>query len=257
MASAFQPLLGMFEITLRNAMHESLSRRCSNDTSLSFPWYDRAQPKSITLKGKSKDKIEEQLYLYSGTNKKVPRSPVPSPDVVIANLSFGFWSNLAESLNDPVGSATFTDVFRFHPASKRQYWSRSASREAVVRRLKRIQDLRNRVAHHEPVWKLYWLRKSGTNWSHSLLGIRELHQQVLETLGWIAPDVVSCYTSSFGYKWVDRLCTSKAVRTFCGSPCQSGELMPFPDSPPGLAAAIALKSSSGPRESATAAPDAQ
>jgi hypothetical protein len=60
-SASLHPLLGLVEVVLRNAIHESLSLQCSAKASNSFPWYDRAEKRSIVLRGKSLAKIEDLL----------------------------------------------------------------------------------------------------------------------------------------------------------------------------------------------------
>ena len=47
----------------------------------------------------------------------------------------------------------------------------------MFQRLSKIQELRNRVFHHEPVWHLPELERR--------------HQEILETIGWISPAMLA------------------------------------------------------------------
>ena len=154
LSASFHPFVGFAEVVLRNAIHQTLSEQCSGDSSLSYAWYDRAAHGALPLRGKSLERVEEQLCEGRPAVRKVVQ---PSPDAMIASLSFGFWPNVMEGLSHRYAPHTFTKVFTYHPNSKPQHWSKDANKTLVVLRLKRLQDLRNRISHFEPIWKLHWL----------------------------------------------------------------------------------------------------
>ena len=60
-------------------------------------------------------------------------------------LTFDFWSNLFRGEYDALWDTnTLRDCFPHYPAK--------ADRSFIQRRAKRLNHLRNRIAHHEPVW---------------------------------------------------------------------------------------------------------
>lgn len=224
-SASLHPFLGLAEVVLRNAIHQSLSAQCSKGQSESFPWYDRAETGSLPLHGKSKEKVEEIL---SEGIPPIRKAVQPAPDAVIASLSFGFWPNVMEGLSGVYAPRAFTNVFPAHPNSKPQHWSRLSNRETVVLRLKRLQALRNRISHFEPVWKPHWLGVPSTNWSHSVKGLRDFHSDMVELLSWCSSDAVSAYKASFAWNWFNMLCTTDAVKAFMGGEgLDSALLRPF------------------------------
>jgi hypothetical protein len=210
-SASLHPLVGICEVVLRNAIHQALSEECSGGTSSSFAWYDRANPKAVPIHGKSLEKVEQILCQGSPPIRKAVQ---PSPDKVVSELTFGFWPNVMEGLSQRFAPKTFSNVFAYHPHSKLQHWSHLPNKEPVILRLKRLQDLRNRVCHFEPVWKPHWLGVSASNWGHSVAGLRNLNAEILELLGWCSLDAVLAYKSSFGWNWFNRICTTHAVRAF-------------------------------------------
>lgn len=210
-STSLHPLLGLSEVVLRNAIHASLSRQCSNKSSESCAWYDRAVPNSIVLRGKSLAKVEELLCEGSPPIRK---SVQPAPDLVVSRLSFGFWPNVLEELSNRNAPRTFSDVFPFHPHSKPAHWSVEQNKQTVVMRLKRLQDLRNRVCHFEAIWKPHWLGAQSAHWSHGVLGLKNLHADMVEMLGWCSQDAAMHYRASFGCNWFTQLCTTNAVFGF-------------------------------------------
>lgn len=225
LSASVHPFVGMIEVVLRNAIHRSLSLQVSTQRHVSFPWYDRATPGAVPLRGKSLERIEE---LLSEGSPPVRKALQPSPDAVVAGLSFGFWPNLLEGLSSRHAPRTFTDVFQHHPHSKPQHWSHEANRKALLLRIKRLQQLRNRVCHFEPVWKPHWFTPSGTlarHWSQAVAAFRMFHEEMQDLLGWSSPDTVAVYRSSFAWNWFNTLCTTHAVQAFMRDHAASGQLM--------------------------------
>lgn len=227
LSAALHPLVGVLEVVLRNAIHHSLSLQCSKSALQSYAWYDKSQHGSLSLKGKSLVKVEELLYSDPTGPNRLRRNPQPAPDKVVSELTFGFWPNVMESLNQNTAPRTFFEVFKHHPNSKPKHWSFEPNRAPVVLRMKQLQSLRNRVCHFEAIWKPHWLNHPCPNWSHSLVGIRALHKDVSELLSWCAPEAEALYKSSFAWDWFDKLCTTKAVRSFSNDHTISGLLAPI------------------------------
>ena len=95
-------------------------------------------------------------------------------------------------------------------------------------RIKRLQQLRNRVCHFEPVWKPHWFTPSGTlarHWSQAVAAFRMFHEEMQDLLGWSSPDTVAVYRSSFAWNWFNTLCTTHAVQAFMRDHAASGQLM--------------------------------
>ena len=233
LSASFHPLLSLAETVLREAIHQSLSLQCSGGASTSFAWYDRAVPTSVPLHGKSKDRVEEQLC--EGGNPPLRKAVQPVPGAVIAALSIGFWPNVMEGLSQRFAPRTFTDVFPHYPHSTLQHWSKIHNKIPVVERLKRLQDLRNRVCHLEPVWKAHWLGldpQTQKHWSHAVQALRHLHRDILELLGWCAPAAVAGYKISFGHNWFSKICTTDAVFAFMDDHASCAQLPSFPKRQP-------------------------
>ena len=117
-------LLHGLEVAIRNSMHDQLSGRFR-----SVRWYDTAP-----LTPYSRDKVNAAMRDAGGANA--------SPGKVVAELTFGFWTDLAArqyhwNLWQPCLSAAFPNV--------------RLARPIIHRRLEDIRYLRNRIAHHEPI----------------------------------------------------------------------------------------------------------
>ena len=95
----------------------------------------------------------------------------------MAALSFGFWVSLLGSGGrmDPDGRRANYEMTLWRPALRRAFPHRTPlTRKQAHRPLNALRKLRNRIAHHEPIF------------ARPLL---EDHQRILEVTGWISPGV--------------------------------------------------------------------
>ena len=100
-----------------------------------------------------------------------------TPARLVAALSFGFWVSLLGSGGrmDPDGRRANYEMTLWRPALRRAFPHRTPlTRKQAHRPLNALRKLRNRIAHHEPIF------------ARPLL---EDHQRILEVTGWISPGV--------------------------------------------------------------------
>lgn len=89
------------------------------------------------------------------------------PDRLVAELTFGFWTSLlSRDYERRLWPKLLIPVFPLMPKRERV-------RSKVADRLKRIRWLRNRISHHEPIYRL----EKPT----------ELYGDLLEAISWLAP----------------------------------------------------------------------
>lgn len=232
---AFQLTLGMYEVALRNAIHKATSEYCSHGNSQSYAWYDRSQAHAVRIGGKSLEKINE--VLYSG-NPPLRRHPQPVPDSVVATLSFGFWPSLLAGLTKREQTVILTAAFSGHPKSHPKYWGDANNVTSLVEMLKGIQDLRNAIAHHEAIWKSHRLKGTETNWSHSVVSLREKHAEMLTVMAWCCPNFAVATQISFATRFFKSICSTNAVRAFMANPFQAGAMTRFEPELPNVAPVV-------------------
>lgn len=141
----------------------------------------------------------------------VPRVPAPSPDDVVSGLTFGFWPRLLDLKVDihrqpVVWGPILVDVLPGHRQRQASYWAKLKHRDALFARLDMCNGLRNRIAHHEPIWKLGALMVEScsrpgspvaiqapapTTPADALNRLRLLYDRVTELLGWLSPAVAA------------------------------------------------------------------
>jgi hypothetical protein len=155
-AAAFFEDLGAFEVLLRNSIDIRLrAKYCPTATAL--PWYRQV---SFNDKAKAKVDIAVERATLKGT---VPEDP----DVVVAELNFGFWRYTVSKYY----SGTIWPFIQnaFQPESP----GPKLDRRTVDGKVDGLYYLRNRVAHHQPIFQRDLERDRRT-----LLGVA----------GWMCPD---------------------------------------------------------------------
>lgn len=180
LCSSFFKILNLIEITSRNKFHKALSLHYFDSQKLriakrfnpaSIPvqtigsriscnWYECA-----LLADKSLSKILDKTH---HPKFKTPLRKLPSPDDVIASLTLGFWCALVEKNPQFDWDDILLDVFPNHRYSKSfifatrppkqplsNPWCSSKNTKNLYNRLMLINNVRNRIAHHEPLWKFF------------------------------------------------------------------------------------------------------
>ena len=103
---------------------------------------------------------------------------------VIAELSFGFWRYLVAKRYQATAWPALQQAFPLHPAGS------SAPRVDVDDRMQRIHVLRNRIAHHEPIFRrdlahdhadmltlVRWISEEARGWIEDLSRVPDLLAQ--------------------------------------------------------------------------------
>jgi len=146
LCSAFVVPVHHYEVGVRNVFHDRIS-----EVKGDVRWF-RAELKAA--------EVEAGMVV----SKEGPRLVVPG--AVVANLTLGFWVNLtAAHQHDRYWIANLSEVF-LHRESR-------PSRKVVNKELSSVQHLRNRIAHHEPIYH----RRLERSWD-----------RMQRFLGWIDPE---------------------------------------------------------------------
>jgi hypothetical protein len=203
--------ISLVEIVLRNQFHHAMSRRYGAVGGMgSKDWYAH-----VALGPHSRSKITDITH-YKQAHHLLPRMPVPSPDDVVSGLTFGFWPRLLDLEKDIRDEAVdwgaiLVEVLPGHRQCQPAYWAKLKHRDALFARLNLCNKLRNRVAHHEPIWKLGALTSEGrarhgspltvqapapSTPADALVRLRLLYDRVVELLNWLSPEVAARHTAS-------------------------------------------------------------
>jgi hypothetical protein len=154
LAEAFVPCLHAVEVAVRNSINTAMASLHSDPM-----WFYKPG-----LLGYGQ--LEQLAQALDNLARK---RADPTPGRIVAAMTFGFWvalfsGNYEHSLWQPDGYKLLFEVFPHASA---------ITRKQVHTRLNEFRNLRNRIYHHEPIWHLAELRQR--------------HEQIHETIGWISP----------------------------------------------------------------------
>jgi hypothetical protein len=150
---SFHYPLQAVEVALRNVIHAALAAEFGGD------WWQDARCRAV-LHVKRRDDIDKAAHRHV---KKygIP----PNTGQIVASVTFGFWASmLHREYNKPIWDARTGDAFPYLGSSD---YIGKVSQTAT-----KIQELRNRIFHQEPL--------IGHNLS-------EEYAAILRLLGWICP----------------------------------------------------------------------
>lgn len=191
LCSAFLPVLQLLEISLRNAIHIGyLEHQKKQILALGPPpadlntLLDRAWFKTFFDVNRTQhSESYKQIQLAEHALLKMGRAA--DIDQTIAKLSFGFWTHLCSKRHNDSNTDSLMlwptirdEVF---PAAKRG--ANYLSMREIQETLAQINDIRNRIAHHEPIWHASHLYDLPA-FVNKL--IRDF-EKCLDIIGWINP----------------------------------------------------------------------
>lgn len=154
-AAFYGPLQGL-EVALRNALHRELSRRFGPG------WFDSEE---AGLDEGAQEEIEKARQRLRRRRRSTEASDI------VATLMFGFWVSL---LGKGRGEAKYHQTL--WPRALRMAFPDAPDgklqRKQAYKTLNYLNNFRNRIAHHEPIFRRDLARD---------------HKRILEVAGWISP----------------------------------------------------------------------
>ena len=134
LAEALFPMLNLVEISFRNAVNTKLTNKYNEPA-----WWNKIRHYTS---------CERIIIQIENVKSKLDREEEnTAPSKVVAELTFGFWSTLFNSVYQQLFWQDLRLAFPYCPKKERQ-------RKTISIQLNKIRKLRNRVFHHEP---LLWL----------------------------------------------------------------------------------------------------
>lgn len=231
-ASALFPLLGDFEVALRNALHGSLSRHYGGVNSFNWmlPVPNPAHPSnpnlSPTLPSLHGMTQKTRTELVSLNNKiaavKQAYGQAVTPDDIIAGVHFGFWEQIIRGLNHPVHAnglqqAVLCQVFPHAPGLSN---GDDGFKNVVLNLLKRFREVRNRIGHHESVLRTPEFNMQGTvgfiprKPRHTVSSLSQFCERLLKVAGWIDPAIAHHMKQSDHWTSFQALLTRDALAAY-------------------------------------------
>ncbi len=165
-AALYGPLQGL-EVAMRNAVHRELS------TVYGTSWYDHP---ALPLSPMAKTLLRDAKATIAQRKKPV------IPPRVVAELSFGFWVSLLGP-----GPSGLYEMRLWRPILYKAFPNAKLSRKAVHQPLDRLRTLRNRIAHHEPIFQRH---------------LTDDNRSILQVLAWICAETAA---------WVGHHSTVQAI----------------------------------------------
>ncbi|EHH2560877.1 Abi family protein [Vibrio sp. B513a] len=243
-ASSLLSSLNDFEICLRNSLHFSLSHYYNTQDWLgvallnggihnySNVWMNPG-PASALLNqaphsmgsGLKKDIVRAYL---SATNK--------TPDGVIAELSFGFWEKLLQGLNHQShasngnGDVLVKTLEKAFPCYEVAITASStppvygpwdlALRDRLIRLIKQIRGVRNRIGHHDSIRQIPEFDEHGVKGyvprkpRHTINSLTLLLQRLVMIASWIEPSLLKKVTATDYWHKLDNLLSKDALGVY-------------------------------------------
>lgn len=156
LSACFSAIMAMFEIALRNSVHRAMSLNYSNQVNTSIHWYDGIASQLSDDTIKKIDSVRYEWVKVRGQRRRVKqaRSPAPNPDEIISRVSFGFLPGVLSKIDGRRADQIMSAIFPYHPVSVNPIdWKDNAIRRRELAFIYELNIFRNRIAHHEPLWK--------------------------------------------------------------------------------------------------------
>ncbi len=172
-AQAFHPLLGAFEVILRNQLHYALARHFSDGSWIVNQKSGFMSAPSLVHIDKKSGKRKVNNYLLKeveNAERKIRDKGVAvTAGRVIAEQNLGFWNSLYEKHHYILLAGTPCTIFQSLPSGY--------GRKEVNETITKIRELRNRINHNEPICFVDKKR----DFSY----VRDMYQKIMDFLSWI------------------------------------------------------------------------
>lgn len=232
-SSRYMRLIGILEVILRNRLHTALSgyawnHHTSNGSQDSNDWYMKLyRPFTGNSTGDRTLK------------KKIGKPATPTaPNKVIASMTYGFWPHVLDKTLDNNGIVVPWDtlipaILPGHHQRAATYWGVQAHQDALFARLLLVGDLRNRVAHFEPLWKFgeelsetrdrahaprTVVNPAPTTIPDSLQRLQLYYQRTTQLLHWLSKGRAADYSESENHQTLRWLMSEDALLSFRSLP---------------------------------------
>lgn len=179
-SAAFYGPLQVLEVTLRNSFHNALKNVYGvdwyEDGKIELNDYERKKINSCKRRLNCRNARLAEIQKKSNDPSQIVIRPVEPPDIV-AGLNFGFWVSLLGPKNkssDQSQNNKYEEIL-WKPALQNAFrYATNLERGDAVKLFGRLKWLRNRIAHHEPIYH-YKLERD--------------YRNILKALSWLSPEM--------------------------------------------------------------------
>lgn len=196
------PILGDFEVALRNALHRAFSVYFGCDTWMLTRPNPAAlrSPVAKPLPAAHKMPTYMQQDVQRAADKIRRRKGNVLPDDVVAALPFGFWEQLINSLGHKshpadLQGAVLSSVFANAPCVAPDDYGTKDFRERTVALMGQLRDVRNRIGHHDSIWAVPEFDLFGKRGfiprrpRHTVTSLKLFAERLAWFAGWIDPSI--------------------------------------------------------------------
>ena len=186
LSAAWLPLMADTEVALRNGIHLQLSSLLGRPD-----WWASDR---LALDDQTAENLADVVQKHQ---KKIAQGTVGAGKVV-ADLMFGTWVMLlGKGGRSALGRSIDYESNLWRPAVRFAFATGTTTRtgrprrptqEQVHRRSANLQRIRNRVAHHEPIFN--GIKSPGTNTMVPLLNVWD---ETVELLDWLCPELADLH----------------------------------------------------------------
>lgn len=165
-SKALYPFLHSAEIAFRNAMNQAVSEKFNSQN-----WFDdviKDDTTTNTLK-KTRDELTRKKQDYGSSD-------------IVASLTFGFWTTLLKQKIYAQPENQYRLWPELLPTVFPNYANADQNLKQIRKRFEEIKLLRNRIFHHEPIWKF----KTAQNDQESIRELRNKFNDIFKAIGWIS-----------------------------------------------------------------------
>jgi len=224
--AALLPLLGDLEVSLRNALHRGLSQYYGKTDS--FEWMlkkrpNHSSPGAVTswhkLNPRTYDDVLSAIEKIKKSKGKGCRVTV---DDIVAKVAFGFWETIVNGLkhrSHPKGmqARVLAVAFPSIPDLRNGAFGDPALVDRIASLLYQMRDVRNRIGHHDSLWKTAEFDSYGRRGfvprrpRHTITSMRLLADQIAWFAGWIDPRISSYIKATPHWRHLQWLLTRGAL----------------------------------------------
>ncbi|AXS11840.1 Abi family protein [Klebsiella pneumoniae] len=227
-SSRLMKLVGVIEVTLRNRIHSAMSQAVqtlARGNLQNNDWFNH-----LSLGGGTQSKLNKVLL----TKGNRPKNPQPSPNFVVSKMTYGFWPNILKTDKKTDNKrleweTLFPLIFPGLPPATAGYWKTLKHRESVIARCFSVGELRNRIAHFEPVWKFgseieesipkhnyvpKVVNPAPQNKHEAVARLNMEFSRAMQLLNWLSPHAYQDYLKSESKRSLDWLITESAIDAF-------------------------------------------
>ena len=194
MCQALYPFIHSAEVALRNAINIAIAQKFNTKD-----WFD------IVIK----DKVS--IDILTNVKKELARKKQFNHADIVASLTFGFWTSLLKKkiYRDQYNKERlWPDLI---PVVFPRYERKGGDdRKNIAQRFEEIKLIRNRLFHHEPIWKF----KDSISPESCIAELRRKFNDIYKAIGWISKSKQE-YLKKFGFVESFKVqCTGEMLEKF-------------------------------------------